>query len=133
MPEAEPVERVVHGREPGPDAHALLDLALELGQREVRGGQDQPLEQALERLEQRAPMPAVAVWRGTAGRLDPLHQLDRRRGRHTEAAGGFTDRTTTPDGLHDSLPEVQRERGRHGGISPDLNQYCRITRTDSTQ
>ena len=127
MPEALPVEGVVQGREPGPDAGAALDRALELGKRDVGSGHDQRLEQALEGLEQRPPVSAVTVRCRTAGRPDPLHQLDRCRRCDTVASRSFPHRTATLDCLHDSLPQVRRERRWHDGNSHDLNQYCRIT------
>jgi hypothetical protein len=91
IPEADPAERVVECRQPGRDTDAALDLALELGERDVRRSLDQRPDLALEGLEQRAPVPAIAGRGGTAGRLDPLHQLDRRRGSYRKAPRGFAD------------------------------------------
>jgi hypothetical protein len=51
MPEADPAERVVDRREPGPHPAAPLKIALELGEREVGRRLDQPAQVGLVRLE----------------------------------------------------------------------------------
>jgi hypothetical protein len=61
MPQADPAERVVDRREPGPHATAPLQLTLEFGQRDVGRRLDQPLEVGLVGLEHGPPMPAVAL------------------------------------------------------------------------
>jgi hypothetical protein len=127
MPKADPAERVVDRREPGPDAGAALDLGAEFDQRHVGGRCDQAPQQGFAGREQPPPMPAVAGRSGTSGRVHPLHQLDRRRGRNIEASRGFTDRATAPHGPDDSLPEVQGNGSWHDDISAAFNQYCRIT------
>jgi hypothetical protein len=113
MPEAEPAERVVDRREPGDDAKAALQLRLQLGERDVRGRLDEPAQLGLVRLEQRAPMPAIAVRRRAAGRAHALHELDRRRRAAGEAARGLTDRAARLDRAHDPLPEIHGDGGWH--------------------
>jgi hypothetical protein len=117
MPQADPAERVVDRREPGADAGAALDLGSDLDQRQVGGRQDQAPQQGFAWREQPPPMSAVAGRSGTSGRLHPLHQLDRSRGRNIEASRGFTDRATAPHGPDDPLPEVQGNWGWHDDIS----------------
>jgi hypothetical protein len=64
MPAAEPAERVVDRRDPGPHPAAALQLGLELGQREVGRRLDQPPEVGFVGREQR---PAVAAIPGRCG------------------------------------------------------------------
>jgi hypothetical protein len=116
MPEADPAERVVDRREPGPHPAAPLQLGLELGQREIGGRLDQPAQVALVGLEHRPPVPAVARRRGAAGRTHPLHQLDRGRRADRNAPRRFADRAATLDRPDDAQPQVHRDRCRHDDI-----------------
>jgi hypothetical protein len=77
MPGAEPAERVVDRREPGPQPATPLQRGLELGEGEVGHRLDQPAQGRGVGLEQRPPVPTVARGGGAARRPDPLHQLDR--------------------------------------------------------
>jgi hypothetical protein len=133
MPEADPAERVVDGRECGDDAQATLERRLQLGKRDIRGRLDQRAQVGLMRFEARAAMAAGAARGDAAGRPHPLHQLDRGRGADGEAPRGPPNRATLLDRAHDAQPQIQRHRCRHGDISACLNRYCRITGTDSTQ
>jgi hypothetical protein len=90
-PQPEAAQRVVQGREAGDDADTMLQLPLELDQRDARLRLDQPAQGALVRLKQWAAMPAVARRCGAAGRAHPLHQLDRGRGADREAACRLAD------------------------------------------
>src|ERR671919_3137174 len=60
VPEADPAERVVEGRERGHDAQAALQLGLEFGQRDVRRRLDQPAQVRFMRLQEWAAMAAIA-------------------------------------------------------------------------
>jgi hypothetical protein len=77
MPQADPAERVVDRRQPGPHPAAPLQLDLELGQRQLRRRLDQPAQVRFVALEHAPPVPAVARRRGAAGRAHPLDELDR--------------------------------------------------------
>jgi hypothetical protein len=74
MPQPEPAQRLVEGREPGDDAETVLELGFELRARDVGRRLDQPLEIGCGRRQQRPAAPAVAGRRGAAGRAQPLHQ-----------------------------------------------------------
>ena len=97
MPEADPAERVVDRREPGPHPAAPLQLGLELGQREIGRRLDQAAQVGFVGLEHGPPVPAVARGRGAAGRPHPLDQLDRGRRADGKPPRGFPDRAAALD------------------------------------
>jgi hypothetical protein len=102
MPEADPAERVVDGRERGDDAQATLERRLQFGKRDIRGRLDQRAQVGPMRLEARAAMAAGAARGDAAGRPHPLHQLDRGRRADGEAPRGPPNRATLLDRAHDA-------------------------------
>ena len=71
MPQPEPAQRLVKGREPGDDTEAALELGLELGERDVGRRLDQPAQLGFTGFKERMAMAAVARRRRAAGRAHP--------------------------------------------------------------
>jgi hypothetical protein len=117
MPQAEPAEVIVQGREPGKDAEAPRALGPKLGERDVRRGRDQPSEVGLIPLQQGTPMPAIASRGGAAGRPHPLHELDGGRRADGEPPRRLADRAAPLDRTHDPQAQVHGNRSRHLNIS----------------
>jgi hypothetical protein len=133
MPQADPPERLVDGRETGLHPAVPLQLGLELGQREVGRRFDQPAQVGFVGPEHPRPVPAVGRRRGAPGRPQPLHQLDRGRWADRKASRGLADRAAALDRMHNPLPQVHGHRCRHDDFSAASTEYCRITGSDSTQ
>jgi hypothetical protein len=106
MPQADPAERVVDGREPGPQPAALLQFGLELGQRDLWRRLDQPPQVGFVGREHGPPVPTGARGRGAAGGSDTLHQLDRGRRTDGEPPRSFPDRAAVLDRTYDPQPQV---------------------------
>ena len=98
MPEADPAERVVDRREPGPHPAAPLQLGLELGQREIGRRLDQAAQVGFVGLEHGPPVPAVARGRGAAAPhpLDSLIAADGLTANRRAASRIELPRSTAP-------------------------------------
>src|SRR5690242_7653550 len=84
-------------------------------------------------LQQGTPRAANLGWGQAAGLAHPLHQLDGRRGAHGEAAGGLPDRAATLDSMHDPLPEILGQGGRHEQLHHSRPRHPGIRSSDSVQ
>ena len=112
-PKAEPAQHAVNGREPGRHIKAALQLGLDLDKRDVVIGLNHADQRVCMGLKQQRS--ASARWRRlqTAGRLDPLHELDRRRRAYRVTKRRLSDRTPILDGFNKPFSQIQRQRCRH--------------------
>jgi hypothetical protein len=113
VPQAHAAQHGVQRRKTDPDPAAFLQTGLQLGQGLIRLARDQPLEHGPMRLQKWPTIAAETLGRRAARRLHPLHQLDRRRRADREAPRRSPDRAASRHRLHDTRPQIHRQRCRH--------------------
>src|SRR4051794_15213956 len=131
--QAQPMEHVGDGGERLHDDAAGRQRRLDLTQGDPRLAQHKGPQVVRVLLQQGTPV-ASNLRRGrAAGLAHPLHQLDRRRGAHGEAAGRLPDRTATFDSMHDPLTEILGQGRGHDELHRSHPQHPGIRTLDSVQ